>query len=135
MLRDVSRNPDNFAAAWSRTLVSIIISTPVIFVLYIAFALIMLPTGLSFSVIALIGLGDLIFAPIGLSAITAFQGHDLHGRVALLSLVPVLPRLAGAIALIPLAIVFPDVMRLEIWASPVCHCGIGRHIVRCAHGA
>lgn len=117
MLRDVSRNLDNFAAAWGRTLVAIIISTPVIFALFIALALVMLPSDLPFSVIALIGLGDLIFAPIGLSAVTAFQGHDLHGRVALLSLLPVLPRLAGAIALIPLAIVLPDVIRLKIWAA------------------
>ncbi len=117
MLRDVSRNPNNFAAAWGRTLAAFTISAPVLFAIYVAFAWIMLPADLPFSVIALIGLGDLIFAPVGLSAVTAFQGHDLHGRVALLSLVPVLLRLACAIALIPLALVFPDVMRLKIWAT------------------
>jgi O-antigen/teichoic acid export membrane protein len=117
MLRDVSRNPNNFAAAWGRTLAAIAISAPVIFTIYVAFALIMLPADLPFIVIILIGLGDLIFAPVGLSTVTAFQGHDLHARAALLSLVPVLPRLAGAIALIPLVIVLPDVMILKIWAT------------------
>ena len=66
--------------------------------------------------IAFIGLADLIFAPIGLSAITAYQGHERFGRAAHLSLIPVLPRLAGALALLPLTLVFPDDMRLSVWA-------------------
>ncbi len=116
MVRDVSRNLDSFAAAWGRTLTAIVISSPILFAIYIAFAWAVLPAGVSLTVIAFIGLADLVFAPIGLSAITAYQGHDRHGRAAHLALMPVLPRLAGALALLPLELVLPDDMRLSAWA-------------------
>ena len=116
MVRDVSRNLDSFAAAWGRTLTAIIISSPILFAIYIAFAWALLPASVSLAVISLIGLADLVFAPIGLSAITAYQGHDRLDRAAHLSFIPVLPRLAGALALLPLERVLPDDMRLSAWA-------------------
>ena len=116
MVRDVSRNLDCFAAAWGRTLAAIVLSAPILVALYIPFAWAVLPDGISLTVIGLIGLADIVFAPIGQSAIMAYQGHERLGRAAQLSLMPVLPRLAGALLLLPLALVLPDPMRLKAWA-------------------
>jgi O-antigen/teichoic acid export membrane protein len=116
MVRDVSRNFDCFAAAWGRTLTAIAISSPILFVLYLVFGWALFHASISLTVIAFIGLADLIFTPIGLSAITAYQSYDRLGRAAYLSLIPVLPRLAGALALFPLALVLPDDARLSVWA-------------------
>jgi O-antigen/teichoic acid export membrane protein len=117
MLRDVSRNLDSFAAAWGRTLTAIVMSSPILFAIYIPFAWAVLPAGVSLPVIAFVGLADLVFVPVGQAAITAYQGHERLGRAAHLSLIPVLPRLAGAVALLPLTIVLPDDMRLSVWAA------------------
>jgi O-antigen/teichoic acid export membrane protein len=116
MVRDVSRNLGSFAAAWGRTLASIGISSPILFALYFPLAWAILPTGISLTVIALIGLADLVIAPVSQAAITAYQGHERLGRAAHLSIVPVMPRLAGALVLLPLTIVLPDSMRLDAWA-------------------
>lgn len=116
MVRDVSRNPESFAAAWGRTLTAVAISSPVLFALYVVFAWALLPASVSLVVIVFIGLADLVFAPVNLSAITAYQGHDRLGSAAHHSLVPVLPRLGGALALFPLQLVLSDDMRLSAWA-------------------
>jgi O-antigen/teichoic acid export membrane protein len=117
MVRDVSCDHYCFAAAWGRALTAIFISSPILLVIYIAVAWAALPAGVSMAVIAFIGLADLVFAPIGLAAIAAYQGRDRLGRAAHLVLMPVLPRFAGALALLPLTLVFPKDMRLTVWAA------------------
>jgi O-antigen/teichoic acid export membrane protein len=116
MVRDVSRNLDSFAAAWGRTLTAILISSPLLFAVYMALARALLPASVPLTVILFVGLADLIFAPIGLSAITAYQGHDRLDRAARLSFIPVLPRLAVALALFPLQLFLSDDKRLTSWA-------------------
>jgi O-antigen/teichoic acid export membrane protein len=116
MVRDVSRNLDSFSAAWGRTLTAILISSPLLFAVYIALAWALLPASISLTVILFVGLADLIFAPISLSAITAYQGHDRLDRAARLSFIPVLPRLALALALFPLRLVMSDDIGLSTWA-------------------
>jgi O-antigen/teichoic acid export membrane protein len=116
MVRDVCRDLDHFADAWGRTLTAILISSPILFVVYMVLARALLPASVSLAVILFVGLADLIFAPIGLSAITAYQGHDRLDRAARLSFIPVLPRLAVALALFPLQLVLSKDMRLSTWA-------------------
>ena len=117
MVRNVSRNPIRFTAEWGMTLTAIVISAPILLSIYIPLAMGLLPSDVSFTAVALIGLGDLVFAPVGQAAITAYQSHDRMGRAAYLSLMPVLPRLVGGIALIPLVSVFPARWHLITWAS------------------
>jgi O-antigen/teichoic acid export membrane protein len=117
MVRDVSRNLDDFAAAWSRTITAIVMSSPILFAIFIPFAWAVLPAGISLPVIAFIGLADLVFAPVGQAAITAYQGHERLGRAAHLSLIPALPRLAGALALLPLTLGLPEYTHLTVWAA------------------
>jgi O-antigen/teichoic acid export membrane protein len=116
MVRNIARNRDCFAVAWTRTLAAIAMSVPILFSAYIPIAWFVLPAGVSFAVVALIGLADLSFAPIGLAAVAAYQGHERHGRAAHLSLVPVLPRLAGALLLLCLAAVLPEPELLRAWS-------------------
>jgi len=116
LVRDVSRNPDQFAAAWGRALTAIAVSSPFLFAIYIALAWSLLPASISLTAVAFIGFADLIFAPVGSSAIAAYQGCDRLGRAARLTLVPVLPRLVGALALLPFPYVIPQHMRLRVWA-------------------
>lgn len=116
MVRDVSRNPLSFSAAWGRTIAGILLSSPVLFTLYMSFTWAVLPTGISLKTITIVGLADLVFAPIGLSVITAYQGCERLSRAARLLLMPILPRLAAALILLPLANVLPGTMLLEAWA-------------------
>lgn len=116
MVRDVSRNPHSFSAAWGRTIAAILMSSPVLFALYMSFTWAVLPTGISLITITIVGLADLVFAPIGLSVITAYQACERLDRAARLLLMPILPRLAAALILIPLASVLPDTVLLEAWA-------------------
>ena len=116
MVRDVSRDHNRFGDAWGRTLTASLVSSPILLVVYMVVARALLPASISLSVILFVGLADLIFAPVSLSAVTAYQGHERLDRAARLSFIPVLPRLAVAVAFSPLQLILSDDMRLSTWA-------------------
>lgn len=116
IVRDVSRNPAHFSIAWGLALTAISVSIPILFAIYIALAYLVLPDGVSWLVIILLGIAELCFAPISLAAITAYQGHERIGRSSRLVLVPVIPRLVGALLLIPITEVLPAELYLTVWA-------------------
>jgi len=116
IVRDVSRNPDHFSIAWGLALTAIAISIPILFAIYIALAYLVLPGDISWPVIVLLGIAELCFAPISFAAITAYQGHERIGRSSRLVLVPVIPRLVGALLLIPITEVLPAELHLTVWA-------------------
>ncbi len=116
IVRDVSRNPEHFPIAWGLALTAIAFSIPILFAIYMALASLVLPDGVSWSVIVLLGIAELCFAPISLAAITAYQGHERIGQSSRLVLVPVIPRLVGALLLIPVIDVLPAELHLTVWA-------------------
>jgi O-antigen/teichoic acid export membrane protein len=116
LVRDVARDTTCFAEAWGRTLAAIAISTPTLLCLYALLAWAVLPAGISWAAILFIGLAELFFAPLVLAGVNAYQGHERIGRAARLVLAPILPRLAGALALLPLALILAPPLRLPAWA-------------------
>jgi len=116
IVRDVSRNPSHFSIAWGLALTAITISVPILFSIYIVLAYLVLPDSVSFYVIVLLGIAELFFAPISVAAITAYQGHERIGRSARLVLVPVVPRLVGALLLFPITQALSAELRLTVWA-------------------
>jgi O-antigen/teichoic acid export membrane protein len=117
LMRDVARDPSCFAEAWGRTLAAIAISTPILLCLYVLFAWAILPSGISWVTIFFIGLAELFFAPLALAGVKAYQGLERIGRAARLVLTPILPRLAGALALLPLALILTPPLRLPVWTA------------------
>ncbi len=117
IVRDVSRNPANFSKAWGLALIAIVISLPVLFSIYLLLAYFILPGDVSFSLVVLLGIAELFFAPVSWAAITAYQGHERIGRSSRMVLVPVIPRLGGALLLLPLTEVLPAELHLTVWAG------------------
>lgn len=117
MLRDTARDSRTFTQGWGHTLAALLVSVPALLSLYLLLAWVILPTQISWSVILCIGVAELIFAPIALVATHAYQGHERIGRAARLVLAPVLPRLAAALLLVPLALWLAPGARLQTWAA------------------
>ncbi len=117
MLRDVARDPASFPVAWGRTLAAIGVSIPTLAGIYGVLAWAILPTGLSWFAVGLIGFAELAFGPLALAGVNAYQGHERIGRAGRLVLVPILVRLLAALALLPLALYIPASMRLVAWST------------------
>ena len=117
LVREIARDPACFAEAWGRTLAAIAISAPILLCLYVLFAWAVLPAGISWVTILFIGLAELLFSPLVLAGVNAYQGHERIGRAARLVLAPILPRLVGALALLPLALLLAPPLRLPAWAA------------------
>lgn len=116
MLRDVARDPSVFGVSWGRVITSIAMTAPLLFIVYALLAWLMLPPSISWGVVISIGVSELLFAPLLLACISAYQGHERIGRAARLVFMGVAPRALGAAALIPIAFVLPEGTRLLVWA-------------------
>jgi O-antigen/teichoic acid export membrane protein len=116
LVRDVSRDPSSYPGAWGRALGAIAVSAPALLALYLTAAWALLPAGVSYAAIIIIGVADIVLAPIALFTAVAYQGHDRIEGTASLSLMATMPRIAGAIVLIPLTLVISPEMRLTAWS-------------------
>lgn len=117
MMREVARDSSCFGRAWGRVLAAIATSLPLLWILYALLCWVALPRGIDLGVIALIGISELVFAPLILAAIQAYQGHDRIGRASRLVFAPVLPRLGGALILLLLYQVLPNPELLTVWSA------------------
>lgn len=117
MLRDAACDPARFPLAWGRVLAAIALSAQFLMGIYLLIAWAVLPLGISWSATLLIGLAELLFAPLAQAGISAYQGYDRICRAARLIFVPVLCRLCFALMLLPLALLLPDGMQLTVWSA------------------
>jgi len=117
MMREVARDSAIFASAWGATLVAIALSTPALMGIYLLGAWAILPAGISWPVVLFVGVAELLFAPFSVVTITAYQGHDRIGRAAHLVLVPIVPRVAAALALLLASFVLPMSNLLVTWSG------------------
>ena len=117
MLRDAACDPARFPLAWGRVLAAIALSAQFLMGIYLLIAWAVLPLGISWSATLLIGLAELLFAPLAQAGISAYQGYDRICRAARLVFVPVLCRLCFALMLLPLALLLPDGMQLTVWSA------------------
>ena len=97
LLRDVSRHAERFQESFGVTILSLFISTPVIYIIYILFSLLLLPTSIRLTEILLLGIAEILFWPLCNIGIIAFQAHERMGRASRMILAPVLFRLFAAI--------------------------------------
>lgn len=114
MLRETARDTNAFEASWGRTLAAWTVTAPVLFSVYLTFAWVILPQGTGWIVVICLGVAEIVFAPLTVASIQAYQGHERIGRAARLVLVPIVPRLAAAAMLLPVMFLDPSV-RLPIW--------------------
>lgn len=116
MMREVARAEQPFGRIWGGVLTVMLVSMPVILVLYLATTWWLLPEGVGLAVIVMVGFAEIVCAPFTLSAIQAYQGHDRIGRASTLVFVPVLPRLAAVGILIAFEYIDASVNLLEVWS-------------------
>jgi O-antigen/teichoic acid export membrane protein len=117
MLRDAVCDPERFPEAWRRGLAAIALSAHFLLGIYLTIAWAVLPGGISWAAIVLIGLSELLFAPLAQAGVSAYQGYERICQAARLLLVPVLYRLCAALMLLPLALVLPARMQLAAWSA------------------
>lgn len=116
MLRETARDPATFAESWGRTLAALLVTVPVLFTVYLLLAWTVLPNRIGWVAIVCIGAAEILFSPLALAAMQAYQGHERLGRAAYLALAPVVPRLVAAFSLMPLGFVLTASMRLPFWS-------------------
>ncbi len=116
IIRNVSRNPERLAETWRRSLCAIIITAPFLLACYYAIVRTLFSDKISMIACISIGLADIMFTPLNMTAIGAYQGRERMGRASWLLLVPVLPRLGGALCMFPLAAILPSHLRLNAWS-------------------
>ncbi len=116
IIRNVTRDPENLAEAWRRSLCAIIITAPVLLACYYGIVRALFSDKISIIACLSIGLADIIFTPLNMTAIGAYQGRERMGRASWLLLVPVLPRLGGALCMFPLAAILPSHLSLDAWS-------------------
>ena len=117
MLRDTARNAETFAESWGRTLAALLVTAPPLLVIYLLLAWALLPNGIAWGVILCFGVAEILFAPLTLAAVQAYQGHERIGRAARMTLAPVLPRVVAAMFLLPLYFALSSPARLLlVWA-------------------
>lgn len=114
MLRETARDAEAFADSWGRTLAALLVTAPPLLIFYFLLAWGLLPGQIDWIAITCIGVAEILFAPITLAAVQAYQGHERIGRAARMVLVPILPRLAVAL-LLPFALLLPLSARLPVW--------------------
>jgi len=121
MLRDTSRNTAMFAVCWGRTLGALLITAPPLLAIYFLLAWAILPDQITWVVIVCIGAAEILFGPVALAVVQAYQGHERMARAARIVLVPVLPRVGAAITL-AFALQLPESARLPVWAAAYLIC-------------
>ena len=118
LVRDISIYPDTFASAWGRTLITIIISAPILFVCYLVISWFALPHSIPFIAIFLLGIAEIILAPISVATVNAYQGYERIKQATWMMITPILPRLIGALVLVNTVNLFEGTeLRLIIWVS------------------
>ncbi len=116
MLRDTARNPDTFTENWSHTLGALLLTAPILLLLYLAVARVVLPQQIGWTVITCIGLADILLAPLAHAAMQAYQSHERMGRAGRILLAPILPRMGMALLLLALTRVSPSFANLTTWS-------------------
>ncbi|MCF6238848.1 MAG: oligosaccharide flippase family protein, partial [Candidatus Marinimicrobia bacterium] len=93
VVREISRQPYDFGKIWGKSLAALAVTTPLLFLLYLAVTWVALPADIANEVVLLIGLAEIVFAPFVLATITLYQGYGKMNRASQLIFLPVLPRL------------------------------------------
>lgn len=116
LIRQVARDKASFGHAWWRSIACVACTAPPLLAVYFVLARLVLPPGVAGSVVLLIGIAEIVFAPVAQLAASAYQGHDRIARSSRLIIAPVVPRFVGALALIPLVRLLAPHQHLIAWS-------------------
>ncbi len=103
VVRELSRSPDSLAAVWGKAIAALVVTSPVLLLLYIAVSRVVIPVDIAVAVVLFIGIAEIFFAPFVLATICLYQGQDRIRRASQLLFLPVLPRLISAFLLLALS--------------------------------
>jgi O-antigen/teichoic acid export membrane protein len=116
LVRNLARDTDTFAESWGVVLGAITISVPIIVIIYLITAWLILPQSISFLIVLVIGIADLVFGPFTVCAINVYRGHEHIGKATRLLLAQVFIRLVAAVLLLILSSFLPSIQWLYTWA-------------------
>ena len=120
LVRDVSRQHVEFSVAWGRTLAAVLLTAPFFFALFLLISWVVIPLQVSFGAIVLIGVADLVFAPISTSVVDAFRGVERMRHATRLILIPIVLRFVMALIFLLLAQNIVADQLLFAWAGLYC---------------
>lgn len=80
LIKQVSRDPVAFPVYWGRTLIAILVSTPIIVGITLYLATLLLPAAGGWLTIVLITCSELLFIPLITASSHAFQAHERLGQ-------------------------------------------------------
>jgi O-antigen/teichoic acid export membrane protein len=115
IMRDSACDPKRFPEAWGLGLAAIGLSAQLLLGIYLLTAWAILPSGIPWVSIMLIGFAEIMCSPLLEACINAFQGHERIGQAVQILLVPVIFRLIGSLILMVLSTILPIGMRLVAW--------------------
>ncbi|WP_306549549.1 oligosaccharide flippase family protein [Desulfobulbus sp.] len=116
LVRDVACDPGKFRQSWGQTLMAFFWGVPVVVPLFFAMAWGFLPDSIPWTVISLIGIGELILNPLANTGTYAYQGFERIGAAAIMQLSPVLFRLLGAVMLLVIVPITASPNPLVLWS-------------------
>jgi len=116
LIRDVARDPKTFSTCWGGALVALAVSCPIMMIIYLTITWFIFSHSTLLPVILMIGMAELIFAPLANSAIDAYLGHERIGRASRLVLIPVITRLSAALLLMMMSTFLTSTEWLFTWS-------------------
>lgn len=120
MLRDTARMPESYTQGWQTTLGAILSTAGVFYGVYLLLAPWLLPEGMGVIAILALGAAEIVFSPLTLAVMHAYQGHERMGRAARMALTPLVPRLLAAVGLPFVLTELALADALAVWAAGYC---------------
>ena len=100
LVRDVSRDPGNFAVCWGRALMVSLLGGGILLALVLGLARLFLPPSIPLLLMFTVGAAELCFTRLSELSAQCFQAFQIMGRTAFLWLLPNLLRLAAVLGFI-----------------------------------
>ena len=120
LVRDLSRQQMEFSLAWGRTLAAVLLSAPLFFGLFLLLTWLLISPNVSVGAIILIGVSDLVLAPITMSVVAAYRGVERMARATRLILIPIVFRFVMAVVFLGIAQYVQGDQLLFVWAGLYC---------------
>jgi O-antigen/teichoic acid export membrane protein len=100
LVRNIARDRSNFPESFGYALTAFSLGIPITGLLYFVIASLALPDSISWLVIILLGISEIVFSPLTGCGYYAYQGFEMMSKVSLMQLIPAITRLVGAFALL-----------------------------------
>lgn len=117
LMKNIALDEKFFLDSWGGLLAALIVSAPIMFSIYLIISFLVLPSTISSFVVTMIGVGEIIFAPLIVFTICTYRGVERISRAAYLHIVTAIPRLFASLLLFYLSDFMTANECLNMWAS------------------